>query len=29
MEFQEIGVNNNPAESNFFSRVRSFWEDLK
>ena len=28
MEFQKIGVNNNPAESNFFSRVKRFWDDL-
>ena len=23
-EFQKIGVNNNPAESSFFSRVKNF-----
>ncbi len=28
MEFQKIGVDNNPAESNFFSRVKNFWGDL-
>ena len=27
-EFQKIGVNNNPAESSFFSRVKAFWDDL-
>ncbi len=27
-EFQKIGINNNPAESSFFSRVKNFWDDL-
>ncbi|MFV0358176.1 molecular chaperone DnaJ [Tropicimonas sp.] len=28
-EFDELGAENNPRSSNFFSKVKSFWEEMK
>ena len=28
-EFQELSKDNNPEESSFFSKVRSFWDGMK
>jgi molecular chaperone DnaJ len=28
-EFDDLGKDNNPEESNFFKKVKSFWDDMK
>jgi molecular chaperone DnaJ len=28
-EFEELSNDNNPATSDFFGKVKNFWEDMK